>query len=175
MEILDLYTKDRIRTGENMVRGTKVPENRYRLIVHICIFNSKGQMLIQQRQPFKTGWSNMWDVTVGGSATLGDDSSMAATRELFEEIGYKESFENIRPALTINFSEGFDDFYLIEREVDIDKLNLQYEEVQQVKWATKEEIHKLLDDGVFIPYHKSFIDLIFFMRNNDGTLTREDE
>ena len=70
-----------------MIRGEKQPKNTYRIIVHICIFNSKGKMLIQQRQPFKKGFSNMWDITVGGSAIAGDDSRMAAQRELLEELG----------------------------------------------------------------------------------------
>ena len=61
MELLDLYTEDRVRTGKTMVRGTVVPEGLCRLVVHVCIFDSRGRMLIQQRQPFKSGWSNYWD------------------------------------------------------------------------------------------------------------------
>ena len=53
MEIWDLYTKDRIKTEETMVRGEKITKGFYRLVVHVCIFNSRGEMLIQQRQPFK--------------------------------------------------------------------------------------------------------------------------
>ena len=60
MELFDLYTEDRVRTGRTMVRGTKVPEGLYRLVVHVCIFDHEGRMLIQQRQPFKQGWSNLW-------------------------------------------------------------------------------------------------------------------
>ena len=56
MELFDLYTADRVKTGKTMVRGEPVPEGCYRIVVHICIFNEQGQMLIQQRQPFKRGW-----------------------------------------------------------------------------------------------------------------------
>ena len=68
MELWEVYDKDRQKKGRTMVRGGKIAANDYHLVVHICIFNSKGEMLIQQRQPFKHGWSNLWDVTVGGSA-----------------------------------------------------------------------------------------------------------
>ena len=81
MELFDLYTKDREPTGKKMVRGDRVPEGLYRLVVHVCIFDQEGRMLIQQRQPFKEGWSDMWDVTVGGSAVTGDSSRTAAERE----------------------------------------------------------------------------------------------
>ena len=102
MEIWDLYTKDRIKTEETMVRGEKITKGFYRLVVHVCIFNSRGEMLIQQRQPFKSSWSNMWDITVGGSAISGDTSQSAAERKVYEEIGFKLSLDGIRPALTIN-------------------------------------------------------------------------
>lgn len=83
MEIWDLYTKDRIKTEETMVRGEKITKGFYRLVVHVCIFNSQGEMLIQQRQLFKSSWPNMWDVTVGGSAISGDTSQSAAEREVY--------------------------------------------------------------------------------------------
>lgn len=172
MEIWDLYDKDRIKTGETMVRGSKFKENTYHLVVHVCIFNLEGKMLIQQRQPFKDGCPNMWDITVGGSAVSGDTSQLAAEREVYEEIGYKLSLDGIRPSLTINFDKGFDDIYLIQKDVDISKLKLQYEEVQSVKWASKEEILSMIDEEIFIPYHKSLIDLLFFMRTSKNSHTR---
>ena len=85
MEIFDLYTAEREKTELTMVRGTPVPEGFYRLVVHVCIFNPEGQMLIQQRQPFKKGWSNLWDISVGGSAVMGDTSRTAVERETLEE------------------------------------------------------------------------------------------
>ena len=82
MELWDLYTENREKTGKTMVRGEKQPNGYYRLIVHICIFNDECKMLIQQRQPFKDGWSGMWDLTVGGSVIAGETTQMAAQREL---------------------------------------------------------------------------------------------
>lgn len=168
MEIWDLYTKDRIKTDKTMVRGDKVLPGYYRMAVHICILNSKGEMLIQQRQPFKEGWSNMWDITVGGSAVSGDTSQLAAEREVYEEIGYKLSLDNIRPSFTINFREGFDDIYIIEEDLNIEELTLQYEEVQAVKWASKSDILQMIGEGIFIPYKESLIELIFSMKDHKG-------
>lgn len=34
-------------------------DGEYHLAVHVCIFNSENQLLIQQRQPYKGGWPNM--------------------------------------------------------------------------------------------------------------------
>lgn len=173
MEIWDIYDKDRVKTGETMLRGSNFKEDTYHMVVHVCIFNLENKMLIQQRQPFKEGWANMWDITVGGSAISGDTSQVAAEREVYEEIGYTLLLDGIRPSLTINFDRGFDDIYLIKQDIDISKLNLQYEEVQAVKWASKEEILSMIDKETFIPYHKSLIELLFFMKDSKGTHTRK--
>ena len=98
MELFDLYTEDRVKTGRTMVRGTQVPKGFCRLVVHVCIFDPEGRMLIQQRQPFKQGWSNYWDMTVGGCAVAGDTSRTAAEREVREEIGLELDLSDVRPA-----------------------------------------------------------------------------
>lgn len=168
MELWDIYDKDRKSIGKTMERGSEFNNGQLHIVVHVCLFNSKGQMLIQQRQPFKEGWSNMWDVTMGGSSVAGETSSQAAERELFEEIGYSADLSDLRPFFTINFSEGFDDFYIIEDDVDIDSLVLQYEEVQCVRWASKDEVMHLIDEGKFIPYYRSLIEMSFDMRQYPG-------
>ena len=168
MEIWNVYDEDRAKLAKTMQRGDPLEKGSYHLVIHACIFNKSGEMLIQQRQPFKNGWPNMWDVTVGGSAVFGDTSRTAAEREIFEEIGLKLSLDHVRPHLTVNSEAGFDDFYLIEKEVEISALKLQYEEVQAVKWAAAGEIFRMIDGGVFIPYYKSFIQLLFDMRKGRG-------
>lgn len=158
-ELWDVYTKERIKTGRYHVRGEKMPKGDYHLAVHVCILNSKNEMLIQRRQPFKHGWPNMWDLTVGGSAVAGDTSSQAAERELFEELGLKIDLSDTMPSFTITFPEGFDDFYIVKQEVEISELTLQQEEVQAVKWAEKEEILRMQEEGTFVPYW--FLDRLF--------------
>lgn len=153
-----------------MERGGEFGNDEYHLVIHVCIFNKKNEMLIQQRQPWKKGWSNMWDITVGGSALSGETSHEAAERETFEEIGYTIDLSNKRPFFTINFEVGFDDYYLIEREIDITNLKLQYEEVQRVKWASKDEIKQLVKEGTFINYF--FTDLLFDMRKQRGAFRK---
>lgn len=168
MELWDVYNIDRTKSGKTMVRGEAFEEGAYHMVVHICIFNSKGEMLIQQRQSFKEGWPNLWDITVGGSAVQGDSSQTAAERELQEELGICLNLQGIRPNLTINFDRGFDDIYLIEKDIELDQLTLQYEEVQNAKWATKEEILEMIEAGQFIPYYASLIQLFFDSRKKYG-------
>lgn len=175
MEYWDLYTKDRIRTEKRIKKGESVPKGYFRTVVHVAIFNSKGEMLIQQRQDDKKLWANLWDVTVAGSVMAGETSVEAAQRETLEEIGYRLDFKNERPAFTIDFEDGFDDCYLVREDLDIKKLVLRNSEVKAVKWATKEEIFQMIDEQTFISYHKAKIELMFFLRNQRGTHTRNDK
>ncbi len=168
MELWDLYDIDRRKTGEIHPRGQHIPAGRYHMVVHVVIFNPAGQMLIQQRQPFKEGWPNMWDVTVGGSAITGDDSRTAAQREVLEEIGLALDLSGELPKITLPFRNGFDDIYTLVMDVDLSALTLQESEVQAVKWADRAEVLAMLEDGRFIPYHRAFIELLFAMRDSHG-------
>ena len=168
MELWDLYDRDRIPTGETHLRGTPLPEGRYHMVVHVVIFNTRGEMLIQQRQPFKEGWPNLWDVTVGGSAVAGDNSRTAAERETLEELGLAVDLSHEQPKLTIPFDAGFDDIYTLTQDVDLSALTLQQSEVQAVRWASEKEILAMLAEGWFIPYHKAFLQLLFALKDSHG-------
>lgn len=174
MEIFDLYTAEREKTGRTMVRGEATPDGLYRLVVHVCVFSPEGRMLIQRRQPFKHGWSGMWDVSVGGHADAGETSAGAAVRETWEELGLRIVPEGFRPVLTVHWEHGFDDFYTVTRGVREEELHLQAEEVAEVRWAGAEEILAMIDGGSFIPYEKSLISLLFFLRDHRSAHTRTD-
>ena len=86
---------------------------------------------------------------------------MAAQRELQEELGIHIDFSEARPHITNHFEYGFDDIYFVEQELNLSTLQLQYEEVQAVKWASKEGIIEMIRAGEFIPYYESLITYIF--------------
>ncbi|MBQ8135566.1 MAG: NUDIX domain-containing protein [Clostridia bacterium] len=168
MEKWDLYDKNRIKSDITIARGDSFPNDLYRIIIHVAIINSEGKMLIQQRQPFKHGWPDMWDISVGGHVISGETSDQGAQRELKEELGINVNFTDIRPSFTVNFDTGFDDYYILRKDIGLSELTLQESEVQAVKFADKDEILSMIDSGIFIPYHKSIISLLFDMAGNFG-------
>ncbi len=169
MEIMDLYDKNRQPLHRTAVRGTTLPDGEYRIVVHICLFDRKGNMLIQQRQSSKTIFPDLWDITAGGQVGCGEDSAHGAQRELLEELGISISMTHLRPAFTMNFQDGFDDVYLIIADIAPDTLALQQEEVKAVKLASHDEILDMIAQGTFIPYKKSYIDLLFDSHNESGS------
>lgn len=92
----------------------------------------------------------------------------------FGKKGIRHDFHGERPFYTINFPDGFDDVYLIEKnDVALSDLRLQQEEVRDAKWATLEEIEEMLDSGEFVPYYRHLVRVWFEMVKHRGSTTRE--
>lgn len=169
MESWDIYDIDRNKKEGQMLRTEPIKAGDYHMGAHVGVFNHMGQMLIQKRQPFKDGYPGRWDLTSGGSSLQGENSRQTAHRELLEEVGIDHDFTDVRPHLTINREGLFDDFYLIEKEVSISDLKLQYEEVEAVKWAALDEIIDMIEKSEFVPYYEELIRLLFAMRKGYGS------
>ncbi len=173
MEFWDIYDIDRVKSDKTVLRGETLGDEECHFGVHICVFNSNGEMLIQKRQPFKDGYPGRWDVSVGGSALSGETSREAARRELLEELGINYDFSGIRPHFTINRNHIFDDFYIIEKDVDLSSISLQEEEVAKVAWADSEKIIQMIEKKEFLPYYPELIQMIFVMRGRFGSYRDE--
>ena len=143
-----------------------------RLVVHVCVFDRRGRLLIQQRAAEKFIFPNLWDVSVGGGVDAGETSRRGAEREVREELGVSLDLSGLRPSVTVNFDGGFDDFYILTKDLSIEGLTLQEEEVQAVRWASLEEILDMLGRGAFIPYPESFLRFLFDMRKQFGFPTK---
>ncbi len=168
MELVDLYDENRIPLGKTAERYGKKKPGEYRMVVHVCIFDQQGRLLIQQRSKEKGAWGGYWDVSVGGAVDAGETSRQGAEREVREELGYPLDLTGWRPSVTVNFGGGFDDFYLLVRDIPLESLTLQKEEVQQVRWATREEVLRLLEEDAFIRYPRSFLEYLFDTRSTFG-------
>lgn len=166
MEKWDIYDKDRNKINMVVNSDETLKDNQYRLVVHVCIFNSDNEMLIQRRHPSKSLYPDLWDVTVSGSVKTNEDTRKAGEREVLEELGCRIDLSDTRTSITFNFDQGFDDFYLIKKDLNLADLTLKTNEVTEVKWAKKYEIIKLIEEDLFVPYHKSVIELLFFNKDD---------
>lgn len=175
MELRDIYDINREKTGDIKEISYRLKEDEYLLSVHICIFNSKDEMLIQKRQSNMKTWKNKWELTSGGLVSAGENSNIAGEREIFEELGIKIDLKNIRPHLTLNFPKGFDDIFLVNMDLEIEDLILQEDEVKEVKWASYDEIIDMIDKKEFVPYYHSIIKMLFDIRNSYSSYSNEED
>ena len=154
MELWDIYDIDRVRTGRVAQRGKPASEGglgegEYHLVVHICVFNGRGQLLLQQRQKDKEGYPNLWDVSAAGSALAGEDSRTAAVRELYEETGIKVEKEELILFDHVITSRIFSDTYLL-RLAEEPKIALQSTETVDYAWLTPVELLERCREGMVI-------------------------
>lgn len=169
MEYVDIYTQDRQFTGRTKPKSEPLAAGEYILIAHLVIFDSHGNMLIQQRQKDKVDWPGYWDITSGGGAMAGETSQQAALRELREELGIEADLSHTRPVLTVHYPLGFDDYYILQQDIPLQALRIQQEEVMDVRWAGYEEIRLMTRQGRFVKYKEGFIDLLFSLRKGRGS------
>ena len=161
MELLDIYNEQRERTGRTVVRNGEVFEGERLLVVHVCVLNSRNEMLIQQRQMSKDRYPGCWDISAGGFVLSGEDSADAVRRELREEVGLQAAPESLTFLFTEPFSYVLDDFYLVRSDAELSSLTLQPEEVSDAKWASQEEVEAMIADGRFVDYPVEGIRRVF--------------
>ena len=56
-------------------------------VVHLHLFNSKGELYLQKRPEWKDIQPGKWDTAVGGHVDLGENVEQALLREVREELG----------------------------------------------------------------------------------------
>lgn len=159
MELWDLYTRDRVCTGETHVRGEKLPPERYHLVVHVWIRNSREQWLISQRAASRPTFPLKWE-SVGGSVTAGEDSLTGAIREAKEEVGVDLTASD-GTLISSTLREHFQDFrdvwsFLYDGPIDLHCATT--DEVADVRWMTVPEIRALYDAGELVHTLAYFFD-----------------
>jgi isopentenyldiphosphate isomerase len=143
-------------------RRSEIHGNNHLLhrVVHLLVFNSKGEILLQKRSMNKDVAPGKWDTSVGGHVSVGETLEEALHREMEEELGisvkdtiFLYSYIHTNPyesELVYTFKCTYDGPFRHNRE-EID--DLKFWSIPELKEATgkgilsdnfEEELHRYI-------------------------------
>ncbi|PMP71863.1 NUDIX domain-containing protein [Thermodesulfovibrio sp. 3462-1] len=117
-------------------------------VVHVLVFNLKGELLLQKRASHKDVAPSKWDTSVGGHIKPGENILTAAKREMLEELGVVP--ENLRFLYTYIHSNEYESelvytyWTIHEGPFDFNK-----NEIEEVAFWSIEKIQNSLKSGFF--------------------------
>ena len=151
MELWDLYTENRVKTGQVHPRGKPLPENTYHLVINVWIKNSEGKYLISRRSKTKSKNPLKFE-TVAGAALAGENSFQAAVRETKEEVGLDLDPKKTKLiySATLKSLQSISDVYLFNYDGAVDLRNATTDEVESAGFMTVDEIKFLFEERLFV-------------------------
>ena len=185
-ELLDVLDSNGIKTGEILPRKEVHKKGLWHRIIVVAIVNEKNEVLIQQRSENKDKNPGMWDISVTGHLSAGQDSLTAATREISEEVrvslGYSVEVRDFRFMFSYRkeekvnddhydrqFSEDFienqfyDFFILRQNGLTADNIRFQAEEVQAIKFVSINELNKMREEGKLVNRDECYDELAAYL------------
>ena len=145
-ELLDVYGEDGIETGEVLSRSEIHKHGILHRVVHIWLLNESGGLLMQKRTLLKRLDPGKWAIPAGHIDTQ-EESKVAATRELFEEMGIEKDPEDLLFLGTVQHVEHVADDFIENQIVDVyvTAVALEPEEMKPTEEVTESKYFSVVD------------------------------
>ena len=112
-------------------------------VVHLHLFNSKGELYLQKRPDWKEIQPGKWDTAVGGHIDYGETPENALRREVREELDITD------------FQPQFVEKYIFESKRDDGPIHPSNEELAGGRFWTLAEIRAAIGQGILTPNFES--------------------
>ena len=159
MDLLDIYDSLGNKTGRIVERGNKdeiFGEDEHIAVAIIYIENNKGEFLIQKTSKEKGGHYS----STGGHINHGEDALSTIIREVEEELGIDISKDNIISLghICVDFPVRF--IFYLKKDLDLNAITLQKDEVESVSFMNADEIRNILDKGLMHKGHYKVLEKV---------------
>ncbi|MBO0322474.1 NUDIX domain-containing protein [Muricauda sp. CAU 1633] len=173
-EQVDILDEHGNPTGESCLKSEAHQKGLLHPTIHVWLYTRDGKVLIQQRGRHKETHPSLWDVSVAGHVSSGEDIKVAAVREVAEEVGLAISESDLEPIGTFKaihqISEDFIDaefhhVFICELKTPLNRLTKQDSEVDALDLVPllqfAEETWGMANTGKYVPhgvdYYKTII------------------
>jgi isopentenyldiphosphate isomerase len=152
-ERIEVLTASGLRTGGTKPKSAIHRDGDWHAAVHVWIIASDGRLLLQRRALTKENHPGQWDISAAGHVSAGESAVDAAIRETQEEIGVAITASDLQHVATLReqwvlnggtyFDNELHDVFVVRRDLDLAALQLQREEVGEVRWVTPAELRSM--------------------------------
>lgn len=163
MELFDVVNHDGSPTGIRKERGVAHREGARHRTVHMWVVRRNGRggydLLLQKRSRNKDSNPGCYDISSAGHIEAGCGFLESAVREIGEELGIvaaPEDLTDIGRHCVDSDGEFYDkpfrdheisEVYLYTKPVDAEKLQLQAEEIESVRWMDFDELRRAVAEN----------------------------
>ena len=155
-EYIDVLDENGTKTNKIKERKSVHKDGDWHKVIQIFIING-NKILLQQRALTKKSEPGKWCASASGHISAGETSKDAAIKEFSEELGISVEKDKMllvdtfkSPSVTFNkdekiYNNHFVDLYISTQTIDLDKIRLQENEVQQVMFYSINEFEKMVN------------------------------
>lgn len=123
-------------------------------VVHLHVFNSKGELYLQHRPMWKDIQPGKWDTATGGHIDLGENVEQALTREVREELDITDFTPELLGHYVFESKVEKELVYAYKTTYD-GSVKPNAEELDGGRFWSREEIAANMGKGVFTPNFES--------------------
>ena len=132
-------------------------------VVHLHVFNPRGEIYLQKRPAWKDIQPGKWDTAVGGHLQYGETPDAALRREACEELGLKD-FLPEPMGMYVFESPRERELVYVNRAVYDGSVRPSAGELDGGRFWTVREVHEAMGKGILTPnfeqeYRKFFHDI----------------
>lgn len=132
----------------------------YHKPVWIWITNSKGEILVQKRASTKKKSPGKWDMPSAGHVDAGESCLQGCVRETKEELGVNVDEKDFVFLKEFVNQRGWElvQVYLLKKDINVETVSLQAEEVECVKWLSYDQFVELFYSSEFCNHAQEYKD-----------------
>ena len=123
-------------------------------VVHLHVFNSRGEVYLQKRPEWKDIQPGKWDTSVGGHIDYGETPEQALIREVREELGITD-FTSERIGKYVFESRRERELVYVHRTIYDGPIKPSTEELDGGRFWTLDEIRQSLGQNLLTPNFES--------------------
>ena len=123
-------------------------------VVHLHVFNSRGEVYLQKRPEWKDIQPGKWDTAVGGHIDYGETPEKALLREVREELGI-EAFTPERVGMYVFESKRERELVYVHRTTYDGPVRPSAEELDGGRFWTIQEIRDSIGQQILTPNFES--------------------